>query len=89
MKNRLQFKKIAILFVILLSLLIIITNTRIFNNLWMLLTDASNYIPDPSSVFTFQPTRIDNGSGGYWRYGEDNNNYYYFSVKEENVYICT
>jgi len=87
MQNRFQFKRKSMVSILLLALLVIVINTRVVNNLWMILTDASNYIPDHSNIFSFQPTQIDGGSGGYWRYGEDKNNYYYFSVKEENVYI--
>ncbi len=61
-------------------------NTRFFTNSWGLITNSSNYIPKDSNVFIFIPTKIDSGSGEYWRYGKDYKNYYYFSEKEENIY---
>lgn len=65
----------------------IIINTRLVVNLWTLLTDSSNYIPDHSSLFSFKPTKVDEGSGGYWRYGEDYHSYYYFLEKDKDIYI--
>ncbi|KYQ84065.1 hypothetical protein AWW72_10855 [Acinetobacter sp. NRRL B-65365] len=61
--------------------------TYTFSNLWLLATDQTNYIPKESNIFFFHPTKIDEGSGGYWRYGEDLKNYYYFSEIEENTYF--
>ncbi|MBV7433815.1 hypothetical protein KRX19_02155 [Cardiobacteriaceae bacterium TAE3-ERU3] len=63
--------------------------SRVFSNMWLLLTDSTNYIPGNSSIFTFEPTQIDSGSGGYWRYGEDHRNYYYFSEQAADTYLYT
>lgn len=52
----------------------------------MVLTDSTNYIPTESNIIFFTPTQIDDGSGGYWRYGKDLKNYYYFSTIEGDVY---
>lgn len=60
--------------------------TYLFSNIWMIITDQTNYIPKESNILLFHPTKIDEGSGGYWRYGEDLNKFYYFSEKEEKVY---
>ena len=60
--------------------------TYTFSNLWLLTTDQTNYIPKESNILFFHPTKVDDGSGGYWRYGEDLKNYYYFSEIEENAY---
>ncbi len=58
----------------------------VFSNIWQLATDQTNYIPEESNIFSFHPTKIDEGSGGYWLYGEDSKYYYYFSETEENTY---
>ena len=61
--------------------------TYLFSNIWMIVTDQTNYVPKESNIFFFHPTKIDEGSGGYWRYGEDLNNFFFFLEKEENVYF--
>lgn len=81
MKN----KTIALIVSIFLFLLVS-TFTYSISNLWMLITDNSNYIPKESNIFQFTPIQIDEGSGGYWRYGKDSLNYYYFSETEDNIY---
>lgn len=79
MKNSYKYLFYIILFFLLL-------NTNLVTNMWMLLTDSSNYIPEESNIVFFTPTQIDSGSGGYWLYGKDLNNYYHFSLVESNVY---
>lgn len=81
--------KFLIIFSIVIVVLGVTINTRVFLNSWSLLNDPANYIPSNSSIFTFEPTKIDSGSGGYWRYGEDYKNYYYFSVDEKKTYFYT
>lgn len=49
--------------------------------------EGEGYIPSMSSMFTFSVISFDEGSGGYWRYGEDSKYYYHFSLTEENVYF--
>ena len=70
-------------------LLLCVVSSRVFSNVWLLLTDSANFIPDNSNIFTFEPTQIDSGSGGYWRYGEDHRNYYYFSEQVRDTYFYT
>ena len=60
MKN----KTIALIISIFIFLLISIF-TYSTSNLWMLITDNSNYIPKESNIFQFNPIQIDEGSGGY------------------------
>lgn len=49
--------------------------------------DPNNYIPSKSNIFFFTPIDIDSGSGGYWLYGEDLNNYYYFIWEGDKEYL--
>lgn len=47
-------------------------------NLLGLFFDPEYFIPEGSTVFTFRPTVMNDGSGDWWIYGEDNRYYYYF-----------
>lgn len=76
-------KKMLILFG---SIFILFFLSQFFSNVWMLMTDSSNYIPEDSNILTLKITQVDEGSGGYWRYAQDHKNYYYFSEKEVNTY---
>ena len=53
--------------------------TNIFSNSLMLLMDGVNFIPAESSILAFEPYEINQGSSSYWIYGQDGENYYYFS----------
>ena len=45
-------------------------------------------IPDQSSIFTFKPTAwFDKGSGEWWTYGEDNENYYYWEEDQHGQFV--
>lgn len=52
-----------------------------------LVFDPNNYIPSKSNIFFFTPIDIDPGSGGYWLYGEDLYNYYYFLWEGDKEYL--
>lgn len=45
-------------------------------------------IPKESSVFTFKATKMHEGSGGWWIYGEDNKKFYALSTDSLNTIIC-
>lgn len=78
MKNKFFF---TILFLFILTIFI-----RPIGNL-LLLGEGDGYIPNISNIFTFNLNSIEEGSGGYWRYGEDNKNYYFFSETEKYTYF--
>lgn len=46
-------------------------------NIWNLATGNGYKIPESSSVFQFSPTQMNQGSGEWWIYGEDNQYFYY------------
>ncbi|MCO1768413.1 hypothetical protein FA471_14770, partial [Pseudomonas aeruginosa] len=52
--------------------------TNFFSNALMLMMDRVNFIPEESSIFSFSPYEINQGSSSYWIYGEYGGNYYYF-----------
>lgn len=60
--------------------------TPVFSNTMMLLMDRSNFIPQESSIWAFEPYEINQGSSSYWLYGEDRVNYYHFAYSAENAY---
>ena len=82
MKSNKKYLIIPVLVFLMISI-----STNFFSNIWMLITDNSNYIPSESNILSFTPIQIDEGSGGYWRYGEDRKKYYYFSLDERHVYF--
>lgn len=64
------------------SLLVVGFSTQLFANLWGYLVGDGYVVPNQSSIFTFQVTEINKGSGDYWLYGEDQQ-YYYTSLDKE------
>ncbi len=57
------------------------------SNLWSLAIEPVYIIPRESSVFTFQATVMNPGSGDWWIYGKDANNYYHFLGQTNVKYI--
>lgn len=97
-KSSLQ-KKIRIAglcLVFLLSLCLLNPNT--FANLWSVATGRGYLIPEESSMIRFRATQMNGGSGEYWLYAEDENNYYtmmeksgakpYLSLSKEKAANC-
>ncbi|MFJ2530500.1 MULTISPECIES: hypothetical protein [Pseudomonas] len=60
--------------------------TPLVSNAVMLLMERSNFIPAQSSIWTFEPYEINQGSSSYWLYGEDRVNYYSFTYTPETAY---
>jgi hypothetical protein len=57
-------------------------------NLWLMLTELDSYVvPKRSSVFTFTPTVMNDGNGGWWVYGKDFSNYYWFADGYAGEYV--
>jgi hypothetical protein len=70
MKNKI------LLLIVLLFIIVIIFLKDMLINVWCLNTDKNYFIPKESSIFTFKSTQMNNGSGDWWLYGEDNKFYY-------------
>jgi hypothetical protein len=49
----------------------------LLGNAWLLLIGRGYFIPADSSIFTFEPIEMNNGSGEWWIYGQDYRYYYY------------
>jgi ABC-type transport system substrate-binding protein len=69
------------------ALLIACVATQLGSNTWMLLTDRSNTLPTESSIFSFEPYVINQGSSNYWLYGKDGRNYYHFVHRDDAAYV--
>ena len=61
-------------------------SAHVLSNALMLLMDRENFIPAQSSIWTFEPYEINQGSSSYWLYGEDRDNYYFFAYVPEHSY---
>ena len=83
-KNRNTMKKI-ILFVIIFVFVLLVVFTQFYANLWCLVTYNSYFIPNESNIFIFEATKISDGSGEAWLYGEDNTYYYGLNVEQDNL----
>jgi hypothetical protein len=57
--------------------------TPFVENAWGLAAARGFAIPKESSIFTFRVTRMNDGSGEWWLYGEDFRNFY--GVPDANV----
>ena len=67
--------------------LILGATTHAFSNAWLMLTDRSNVIPAESSIVSFHPYVINQGSSNDWLYGKDGTNYYHFVRTEQALYV--
>ena len=67
--------------------LFLVTFTSVLGNLFSILTENEYIIPKESSIFTFEATKMNEGSGGWWLYGEDDKKYYALSVVGRNKII--
>lgn len=70
-------KRKWIIHLILLTIAIPLFCTSIFGNLFSLIIEKEYFIPEQSSIFTFNETVGNEGSSDVWRYGEDYSNYYF------------
>lgn len=59
---------------------------RLSNSL-VLLMDRVNFPPAETSIFTFNPYVINEGSSAYWIYGEDGGNDYHFTYEAGREYL--
>lgn len=60
--------------------------TPVLSNAFMLLMDRVNFVPRESSIWTFEPYEINQGSSNNWLYGEDAHRYYYFTYTPDEPY---
>ena len=76
---------IPVVLILLLLLVFLAMQTTFGANLWLSVTGAGYRIPETSSYFSFDCTRMNDGSGEWCRYGEDKVFYYsYDGFGEDN-----
>ncbi|MBO0679597.1 hypothetical protein JRC04_19205 [Mycolicibacterium sp. S2-37] len=66
---------------------VVLAGTPPATNAWLSVTEPAYVIPAESSLWRFTPTEMNDGSGGWWIYGEDDRNHYYFTGVGEPPYI--
>lgn len=91
-------KRQLLFFALFLVLLILSIKTNVMGNLWGLGTGQGYLIPEESSLFRFKVNQMNTGSGEYWLYAEDENNYYsmmsqsgkkpYLLISKESAVNC-
>lgn len=72
---------------ILLVVCVVLLYTPTLGNLWLVFTDTSDYrIPAESSIFTFRVIEMNDGTGGWWLYAEDQQYFYAYSETAQFQY---
>lgn len=85
LRGRLRFLSAALVVALVLSPFL----GRTASNLWLMLNDLGVYVvPRQSSIFTFEPTAMNEGSGGGWIYGEDFSTYYWYGERDDGQAIA-
>lgn len=84
MKNKIIIPCISIASALLTYLLLV---TPAGANAWYLLVGAGFVIPEEASIFTFEVTKMNEGSGEWWLYGQDRKFYYHFIGENGRDYI--
>jgi len=69
---------------LIICIIVVIYSENMLSNVWFLITEKSFFIPKESSLFTFEPTQMNDGSGDWWLYGKDRNNYYALNIENKN-----
>jgi hypothetical protein len=62
--------------------LFLLAATEFFQNGWGIITDKNYFIPDESNIFVFKVSKMNDGSGDWWLYGEDAK--YYYALNQES-----
>ena len=75
--------KIIVFGIIFASLTMFKSCVRSCSNGWCLLTENGYFIPQESSISRFEATKMNEGSGGWWLYGEDNKYYYGLNIEPD------
>lgn len=82
-----KFPKILLLLVPLCLVVLLMAFSNALLNCWMLLIEPNYIIPKESNIFQFDVNQMNEGSGDWWIYGQDNKNYYYYIGHDSLPYI--
>ncbi|MGS7836503.1 hypothetical protein ACVMVB_02950 [Stenotrophomonas maltophilia] len=69
------------------GVIVLVLTTPLVSNALQLRMERSNFIPGESSIFTFEPYAINQGSSNYWLYGKDRSYYYHFTYEDDVPYV--
>ncbi len=69
------------------GVIVLVLTTPLVSNALLLLMERSNFIPAESSILTFEPYAINDGSSNYWLYGKDRTYYYHFTYEDDVPYV--
>jgi hypothetical protein len=72
-----------------LAVLVFAASTPTLGNVWSLATARGFFIPKESSLFTFRVTEENHGSGEWWLYGEDGQNFFALHSREPSYFVQT
>lgn len=67
-----KFPKILFLLVPLCLVVLLMAFSNALLNCWMLLIEPNYIIPKESNIFQFDVNQMNEGSGDWWIYGQDN-----------------
>ena len=79
--------RILLLLVPLCLVVLLMAFSNALLNCWMLLIEPNYIIPKESNIFQFNVNQMNEGSGDWWIYGQDNKNYYYYIGHDSLPYI--
>lgn len=79
--------KILLLLAPLCLVVLLATLSNCLSNFWMILKDPTYIIPKESNIFQFEVNQMNNGSGDWWIYAQDDSNYYFFLGYDSLPYI--
>ncbi|WP_458450426.1 hypothetical protein, partial [Fibrobacter sp.] len=79
--------RILLLLVPLCLVVLLMAFSNALLNCWMLLIEPNYIIPKESNIFQFDVNQMNEGSGDWWIYGQDNKNYYYYIGHDSLPYI--
>ena len=85
--NQRKWIRILLLLVPLCLVVLLMAFSNALLNCWMLLIEPNYIIPKESNIFQFDVNQMNEGSGDWWIYGQDNKNYYYYIGHDSMPYI--
>jgi hypothetical protein len=84
-----RFRSLAMMGIVLVVIALGLGSfSMFFSNVWLLLTGEEFEIPVESSIFTFHASILNDGSGDWWLYGEDERNYYWYTGQPSRAYVA-
>lgn len=77
--------KIVLPYLLVCIFLVIFSCSNLFSNFFLLITDSNYFIPEQSSIWSFEEIKYSDRVDNSWQYAEDYSNYYYYSSINNEV----